>query len=254
MEVSYIIYNPAGNITALVVGDEYNLEQRMLINNRIMEKEPKVEQVGFVSQKDIKLTMAGGEFCGNATRCAILYYIGKQQNIEIEINNNRLKAGINEEKEIWCEMPIEGYNIENLDDNIYKVVLKGITILVVKEIENYTNLKQNAMDLIKKYNLDDDAIGVMFVENVEDIIKMYPIVWVKEIDTLFFENACGSGTTAVTMLESWLKKSSNKYDVMQQSGEILKTEITIENDIIKRAILKGKIKTDNKIRKIIVWE
>lgn len=113
-------------------------------------------------------------------------------------------------------------------------------------------MKQSAINLIQKYNLEDDAIGVMFVDSVENIIKIYPIVWVKKIDTLFSENACGSGTIAVTMLESWLKKSSNKYSVLQPSGDILRTEIDIEDDIVKRAILKGKIKTDNKIRKIII--
>ena len=96
MDVSYMIYNPAGNITALVIGDEYNLEQRRLINSKIMEKETKVEQVGFLSKKDRKLTMAGGEFCGNATRCATVYYIKKQESMELEINNNKIKAGINE--------------------------------------------------------------------------------------------------------------------------------------------------------------
>ena len=28
MNISYKIFNPAGNITALVLGDEYNLEQK----------------------------------------------------------------------------------------------------------------------------------------------------------------------------------------------------------------------------------
>lgn len=252
MEVSYIIFNPAGNITALVIGDEYNLEQRRLINNRIMEKERTVEQIGFISQKNRRLTMAGGEFCGNATRCATLYYIGEQKSIELEINSNKIKAGINEKLEVWCEVPIEEYSIEEICKDIYKVILKGITILVIKNFVSYNNLKQSAINLIKKYNLDDEAIGVMFVDNVDNIIKIFPIVWVKEIDTLFFENACGSGTVAVTMLESWLRKSSNKYNVMQPSGDILKTEIDIEDNKVKRAILKGKIKTDNKIRKIII--
>lgn len=252
MDVSYMIFNPAGNITALVIGDDYDLKQRKLINSKIMEKETGVEQVGFISEKDMKLTMAGGEFCGNATRCATLYYIGEQQSVELEINNNKIKAGINKKSEVWCEVPIEEYIIEKICENIYKVILKGITILVVKNITYYNDLKQSAVNLIKKYNLDDDAIGVMFVDNVENIIKIYPIVWVKEIDTLFFENACGSGTIAVTMLESWLKKSSNKYNVMQPSGDVLKTEIDMEDDIVKRAILKGKIKTDNKIRKIVM--
>ena len=253
MEVEYIIYNPAGNITALVLGDEYNSEQRKLINNAIMEREKRVEQVGFLSQKDKKLTMAGGEFCGNATRCAALYYIKKEESIELKINNNKIKAGIDcDTLEVWCEVPIEEYKIEKICETIYKVVLKGITLLVVKDIESYKELKQSAINLIKKYNLDDDAIGVMFVDNAEDIIKVYPIVWVKEIDTLFFENACGSGTIAVTMLESVLKSFSNQYNVMQPSGDILKTEISIEDNVVKRAILKGNVETENKIRKIIV--
>lgn len=135
MDVSYMIFNPASNITALVIGDEYNLEQKRLINSRIMEKEIEVEQVGFLSKKNRKLTMAGGEFCGNATRCATLYYIGEKQSIELEINNNKIKSGINEKLEIWCEVPIEEYIIEKICDNIYKVILKGITILVVKILQ-----------------------------------------------------------------------------------------------------------------------
>ena len=254
MNISYKIFNPAGNITALVLGDEYNLEQKKLINKKIMEQEPKVEQVGFISQKYKRLTMAGGEFCGNATRCATLYYIEKQQSIELEINNNKIKAGINEKEEVWCKIPIEQYKIIKIHKNIYKVLLKGITILVVNDITNYKNFKQNARGLIKKYNLDDDAVGVMFVDRVENIIKIYPIVWVREIDTLFFENACGSGTIAVAMLESWLTNTSRDYHVMQPSGEILIAEITINNNVIKKAILKGKIKVDNEVRKIVIEE
>ena len=252
MEISYMIFNPAGNITALVLADEYNLEQKRIINSRIMEKESKVEQVGFLSLRDRRLTMAGGEFCGNATRCAALYYIEKQQSMELEINNNKIEVGINKKQEVWCEIPIQGYRIEKIEENIYKIILKGITILVVKEIENFNNLKEIAINLIKKYKLDDDAIGVMFVDKIENIIKIYPIVWVKEIDTLFFENACGSGTIAVTMLESMLENASKEYELIQPSGDILKTNISIKNNIVKRAILKGKIVTDNKIRKIII--
>ncbi len=252
MNVRYKIYNPAGNITALVLGDEYNLKQKKLINKMIMDKEPKVEQVGFVSQNYKRLTMAGGEFCGNASRCATLYYTENQQSIELEINDYKIKAGVNEKKKVWCEIPIMQYKIIKIYKNIYKVVLKGITILVVEKIASYKNLKQNARELIKKYNLDDDAVGIMFVERIKNYIKIYPIVWVKAIDTFFFENSCGSGTVAVSMLESWITKKTNKYSIKQPSGEFLETEITIKNNIIVKAILKGNITTDNKIREIII--
>lgn len=252
MEVSYIIYNPAGNITALVIGDEYNLEQRKLINDKIMRKESQVEQVGFLSTKEKKLSMAGGEFCGNATRCAALYYIKKVRRIKLKIGNIKVESGIDKNNEVWCEVPIEDYKIERICKNIYQITLKGITILVVKNIKNNKNYINDAKALIKKYELNDSAIGIMFVDIIEDIIKIYPVVWVREIETIFLENACGSGTIAVTMLESFINKKSDKYKVQQPSGDILSTEIEIENNIINKAILKGKIQVDNKIRKIIV--
>ena len=74
MKIKFKIYNPAGNITALVIGDKYSLEERKIINNKIMSEDSRIEQVGFVSETEKRLTMAGGEFCGNATRSAILYY------------------------------------------------------------------------------------------------------------------------------------------------------------------------------------
>lgn len=252
MNVQYIIYNPAGNITALVIGDDYNLKQRKQINDAIMKKELDVEQVGFLSKEKLSLTMAGGEFCGNATRCAAYYYIKKQETIELDIDNYKIKAGMDENKNIWCEIPIEGYQILKLNEDIYKVILKGITILVINNFKEDTDLKEQAKKLIEDYNIDDKAIGVMFIDKTNQYIKMYPIVWVKNINTLFCENACGSGTIAVTMIETLLSEKSNKYCIMQPSGEFLEAEIIIKNKKIIKAILKGKINTDNQIRTISI--
>lgn len=254
MKIKYKIFNPAGNITALVIGDNYTIEERKIINDKIMEKETNVEQVGFLSNIENRLTMAGGEFCGNGARCAALYYINenKVDNINLKINNNKLRAGIDKNMKIWCEIPLEEYYITQIDKNIYKIKLKGITILVIKDIKQYKNLKESAKELIKYYNIDDSAVGVMFVKRLEEYIKIYPIVWVKEIDTFFFENACGSGTIAVTMLESYIINKNGTYKVEQPSGEFLETEITIKNNIITEAILKGKINEDRELKQIII--
>lgn len=252
MIVKYKIYNPSGNVTALVIGDEYSKNERKLINDKIMEKENKVEQVGFLSTKKKMLTMAGGEFCGNATRCATLYYIKKDKNIELEINKQKIKTGTDENGNIWCEIPIEGQKIVKLNKEIYKIILKGITILVVKDVINHKDLKRKAKDIINQYNIEDDAVGVMFLDESKEYIKIYPIVWVKEINTLFLENACGSGTIAVSILKAWITQKSNEYCIMQPSGEFLKTNIILKNGRIVKAILKGKIQTDDKIKEIII--
>lgn len=86
--IRYCIFDPTGNITALVES-EVDAEDQPAVAARIMELEPAVEQVGFVAyaadaeQADhdsgmdnteagvpVSLRMAGGEFCGNATMCA----------------------------------------------------------------------------------------------------------------------------------------------------------------------------------------
>ena len=252
MKVRYKVYNPAGNRTALVIGDQYTLEERKTINNKIIEQDKTVEQVGFLSTREKRLTMAGGEFCGNATRSAILYYnINELESIKI--NNLNIRGGI-EDNKVWCELPISNYKFSIIDEEIYKIELDGITIIVISEKISKEYLKNDikieAQKIIRKYNIyDNDAIGVMFLEKNENI-KMYPVVWVKSVNTLFLENACGSGTIATSILKTILDSKTNKFTIEQPSGEVLETEIRIEDGKITKAILKGKIQEEKKIKEI----
>lgn len=249
MKIEYLIYNPAGNITALVKGDKFDKNQKKIINDEIMRINPQVEQVGFLSLEERKITMAGDEFCGNATRCATLYYLNDNNEINIQINRDILKAGRDIDNKIWCEIPIYECKIEKLNEKIYKVKLSGITI-VPKEMSEITvaeeMLKEEAKNIIKSYNIDDDAVGIIFYKN--DLI--YPVVWVKAIDTLFLENSCGSGTIGLSILKSVLSNESKEYRIKQPSGQILETEIKFENGKIISAILKGEIIADNIKREI----
>jgi len=76
-DLEYCIFDPTGNITALVETD-VDIEDQPAAAARIMELEPDVEQVGFISYAGntadggvpVSLRMAGGEFCGNAAMCA----------------------------------------------------------------------------------------------------------------------------------------------------------------------------------------
>ena len=245
MKVKYKIYNPSGNITALVIGDEYTKEEKKIINDKIMEENHEVEQVGFVSLKENKISMAGGEFCGNATRCACKYYLEntKIDNLEIVINNYLIKSGIYRGGEIWCEIPILTNNelTENIEDSITKVNLSGITILVIEKIDLSQDLEELTISYIEKFNLkDEQAVGCIFLKEKLEII---PVVWVKEIDTLFVENSCGSGSIGVAIVES-LKGVQNKFKIKQPSNKFLKVEVC---DNLEKVILSGDIEElDNK--------
>ena len=82
-KIQYCKFDPTGNITALVE-TKVDIADQPAVAARIMEEEPDVEQVGFITYvKDaapadgdapISLRMAGGEFCGNATMCAAAHF------------------------------------------------------------------------------------------------------------------------------------------------------------------------------------
>lgn len=82
----YSIFDPTGNITALVESDTPEAKQPALALE-IMKRHPEVEQVGFVRmasphdvdtlgvEPTVALHMAGGEFCGNASMSAVALYL-----------------------------------------------------------------------------------------------------------------------------------------------------------------------------------
>ena len=65
LDTNYKILNPGGNKTAIVIGNEYSKKEKKQINDKILMENLDVEQVGFIDTKEIKLEMAGGEFCIN---------------------------------------------------------------------------------------------------------------------------------------------------------------------------------------------
>ena len=255
--VSYVIFVPGGNATALVEKLGYTPEVRKAINDKIMaDNSELVEQVGFVergSQPELK--MAGGEFCGNATRSAAFYYLnGKPGEIKIKVNEDYINAGVYENGDAWCEIPLYFGDdvIVELETGIHKVKMNGMTTLVIRDdvaaeyLADRDNIKEHGMHFIHHYHLDEcEAVGVMFLEKVDSALKINPVVWVRAIDTLFYETACGSGTTATVMVESYLSRESKSMDILQPSGHKITAQIEYDEGKILNARISGVVETDN---------
>lgn len=252
-KIEYFIFNPGGNLTALVFDNHYNKTQRKNINDVILKKHKCVEQVGFISNNNLKLQMAGGEFCGNATRCAVKYYLDNnfQRECLIKVSGikEKLLAGIDNENKVWVDVPIKSVYKSNLA-GINIVEIEGITHIVLNEeqskkyLNNKEKLKDYAKEMISKIKINDKAIGVLFTEIKDKFIKLYPIIWVKDIDTFFYETACGSGTVAVGACST-----ENEIAVLQPSGYEITTKKLLKNE--KEYIrITGVVITDMKIRNI----
>lgn len=258
--VQYIDFLPGGNKTALVIGDRFTSEERRIINDAIMDTDPETEQVGFVQDvpgmpASPSLRMAGGEFCGNASRSAAFYYLkGKEGQLLMTVSGEKQVAcGVCENGDAWCQIPMDknGYAAmelaESVAPGIHMVRLSGITHLVLEQtaaapyLEDKTNLKVSGLKLIEKYGLKDcEAAGAIFLESLSGgSLKINPIVWVRDIASLFYETACGSGTIAAALVLAKKEGRLLSADIVQPSGMVIKAEINED-----RAVICGPVKTE----------
>lgn len=260
---TYYLYSPGGNDTALVEGNNLDNQIKKIINDKIMCIHHNIEQVGFVNTDKYKLEMAGGEFCGNATRSAAYYYLnGKPGEINISVSNDMIiKAGINDDEKAWAQIPV--YDSKNcikaIDNGIYEVIMNGIKYVILDEdiskdyLLDKKSIKENAMNILNKYKVkDSEALGVIFLESKSDKIKIHPVVWVKSINTLFYETACGSGTTAVAILQAVNTSKNQNIDIIQPSNQIITSKIYINKGKVEDAYILGNIKTDNNAKRLII--
>ena len=251
-KIIYSIYSPGGNDTALVHKLVSDGQLRKKINSKIMEKYKNVEQVGFVGlhNKTIELIMAGGEFCANATRCATFMCLqGKYGTKQIRVSGTSklLNAGIDKNRNVWAEMPINSdpKNIRILD-NFSLVDMDGISHVVIRQ----SNILQKQQTILKGKKIleklgllqSSKAAGVMFVRKVEGLLFIYPVVWVRDIQTLFYETACGSGSTAVAMLRAYEKQSSVREKIFQPSGGFIEVEVDFKKNKFLSAMIIGPVK------------
>lgn len=260
--IDYIVFDPSKNITALIIS-KVDPSSYIDISKKIMDKEPQVEQVGFLTYDgglDILLRMAGGEFCGNATMCAAVYCAMKNDlsnayvKVKVlgvdEIINVEVKKTNDNEWEGTVKMPkaLEIKDVTFPDGKTLSVVFYSrIAHIIIQDDVGIKSIhdKEGAELTIKKYCdfLKVPALGMMYFNSKDS--NLVPLVYVKSVDTLFWENSCASGTTAVG---AWIFSNNNennigkslKINVNQPSKAVL----TIYNDDNGSICLKGNVRID----------
>lgn len=253
-KLNITLIRPAGNDTALVEGI-LSKEERISTNQLLMRKFPTIEQVGFYEKIDTKtarLEMAGGEFCGNALRSlAYLLLKGKKGELSIQMSGvpKPLKTGVKELNTSFARMPIcnSFSSVQIIDNNIYKVEMYGITHLIslLPQNSDEGNLKKLGKQMLEDAQLlySQPACGVMYIsKDIKEQLSIQPIVWVRDIQTLFLESACASGTTAVGLWQSSINKlPKTKLSVKQPSNQLITVEVTQNNQSFIDASINGPI-------------
>lgn len=204
--------------------------------------------------------MAGGEFCGNATR-SLAYILAKDGVIESEKEEVLSVSGSSDPLRVFvsgnssrAEMPVNPSTvIKKIDVGQTLVELEGISFLILEPESNIfgklsssndlVDRKDFVLNLIKKHGLDKRlAAGVLGVDNRSDKIKMEPYVFVRDTNTLYYETACGSGSTAVGVLESFRKEGSvNGLEIVQPSGESILVSVKNDDGEFNDASIEGPV-------------
>jgi len=254
-----ICYRPGGNDTVLILNGDVNPLTKKVINNSVMKIYPNIEQVGFVflMENKVQLNMAGGEFCGNATRSTADLALNSQPgNLQIKVSGveNVLKAGVTPDGEAFAQMPVYS-NISKVkkdtkNESGWIVEMEGITHYVDFDSTKIIGLsdeeiKQLSISTIREKGLEQfPASGVIYVKKLgNEGLQITPVVYVKEINTLFLETACGSGTCAVGEVMSIINnRSIIELPILQPSGEIIKISVEYINRKFEYAQIQGEVK------------
>lgn len=232
-EIEYCIFDPTGNITALVE-TEVDVPSQPEVAAGIMRRHSDVEQVGFVRMyapgegpggASVYLRMAGGEFCGNATMSSAALFAKRSEEhfgdiVDVSVAVDGISKPFSvelrrEDASSWAagvlmppaksidelRMTAEDYPAAELG-TLPVVRMDGIDHIMIGEKSFYYNLKDNrelTESLIRKICrvLDSECLGMMFLADGEKERELTPLVFVPGADTMFWENSCASGSVAV---------------------------------------------------------
>lgn len=211
MKLNVLRADPAGNITLFVL-DPVPSGDRAGIATRIMALPGSdVEQVGYLCPPVMggagRIEMAGGEFCGNATRAFGMLMsrrLGGVPQVLVEVSGCEAPVAVDVDwsnRTARAQMPLpRSVSRVEVDGHSGTLVdLGGIAHLVVEDVPPGLEFFQQAESIFGDFP-DADAYGVIFLDSRKG--TMTPLVSVPAAGTLVWEGSCGSGSLAAAVAQS----------------------------------------------------
>lgn len=207
-EYTVAVLDPAGNVTAIVCSDVPAAERARVAAQILRLPELGIEQVAFLtaprSGGEIRLEMMGGEFCGNALRCAGFYQAlrnGEQGKscVLAEISGaDGVQPVMADTAEGTAStvmpLPLSVQPAGWADVQAARVTFAGITHFVIDCAQPDETLVQRAIAAAPEAS----AVGAIFLDRAHGSIK--PVVFVRETASCVAENSCASGSVAAAVV------------------------------------------------------
>ncbi len=207
-EYTVAVLDPAGNVTAIVCSDVPAAERARVAAQILRLPELGIEQVAFLTEPrsggEIRLEMMGGEFCGNALRCAGFYQAlrnGAQGKscVFAEISGaDGVQPVMADTAEGTAStvmpLPLSVQPAGWADVQATRVTFAGITHFVIDCAQPDETLVQRAIAAAPEAS----AVGAIFLDRAHGSIK--PVVFVRETASCVAENSCASGSVATAVV------------------------------------------------------
>ena len=207
-EYTVAVLCPAGNVTAIVCSDVSAAERARVAAQILRLPELGIEQVAFLTEPrsggEIRLEMMGGEFCGNALRCAGFYQAlrnGAQGKscVFAEISGaDGVQPVMADTAEGTAStvmpLPLSVQPAGWADVQAARVTFAGITHFVIDCAQPDETLVQRAIAAAPEAS----AVGAIFLDRAHGSIK--PVVFVRETASCVAENSCASGSVAAAVV------------------------------------------------------
>ena len=247
--------DPAGNITLYVL-DPVAPDLRPKVTAHLLDMPQfKAEQLAYccppIRGGQGRIEMAGGEFCGNATR-AFAMVLQQEMGVpspgamSLEISGcdhlvaaySDLRAGTAE-----AEMPLPRSvrRVQAAGREGVLVDLVGIAHLVVEQVPPSLEFFQ-AVEHVFRDIPQLDAYGVMFLERSAS--RITPLVKVPAANTLVWEGSCGSGSVASAIAcAHGAPDGQYAQDLIQPAG-VIRVRLTLDGGQVTQVSIGGPVSLD----------
>ncbi len=234
--MEYIVLAAGGNATAIVIVNA--LHDRAWYEDRgrdLMRRTEHlgVEQAGFLNLETRHFEMSGGEFCGNAARSAAMLIAMLADETEFEFTMSGYEGPVHavvsldgNRASVSCVFPnlkavARPTELPGGKEGMI-VDLGGIVHVLTHDVfvNDRAVYESRHREITEALGLSDrSAVGVCWIEPIGHAGSlMHPVVWVRGIDSFFYETACGSGSIAVAV-------ATNEQEILQPSGQSIRVVI-----------------------------
>ncbi|MEG1085614.1 MAG: hypothetical protein RSD88_04735 [Anaerovoracaceae bacterium] len=255
-QIDIIVANPAGNTTIFVITPFPRDNYQEVAKQLLAMDQYQGEQVAFVlpplKNAHGRMEMCGLEFCGNASRAFAIItanQLGLQgrQVLSLDVSGcaDPLSVTIDTDTGYTKTSMPNPILVKTMTfDDILPmckaqlVDLGGILHLVLFDVSaNQATFDQFKELLMKKYN--PAALGVLFYDQKKEFLT--PVVYVKDVDTTYFEGSCASGALAVaTAITERESEGIHTFTFKQPKGAVTVT-ITKKANQIESLYLEGPV-------------